>query len=271
MFLPFGDEHLALVLTVPEGAPAGVVLLLTGGSAARSHRFQLWTRVARSLAKEHALASARLDYLGTGDSTGSLPEWHISDVPVDQARAVAAFAMEALGVDRLAAAGNCIGSRVALELAADMPECKAALCIRNAILEPTRLGMALRRTSEWKLAARLRSNPVLHRLLGRHVARRKRKTGGAVRSLLSKALPQKRLLFMYCEEDLAFPQMKTLLDRLMNSLSDEERAGLELCLLDGSGLKGFESLDIQQRVIDKVVEWLGATLPTPSAALRQVG
>src|SRR5207249_4135911 len=61
VFLPFGDEHLALVLTVPEGAPAGVVLLLTGGSAARSHRFQLWTRVARSLAKEHALASARLD------------------------------------------------------------------------------------------------------------------------------------------------------------------------------------------------------------------
>src|SRR5207244_11235313 len=90
-----------------DEAPRGVVLLLTGTGAPRSHRFQLWTRVARALG-ERGLASVRLDYLGIGDSTGSTREVALQGTTdIRTAQAIARFSLEVLGVDRMAVAGNC--------------------------------------------------------------------------------------------------------------------------------------------------------------------
>jgi pimeloyl-ACP methyl ester carboxylesterase len=269
-FLPHGGEHLAVVITVPDEEPVGLVLLLTGGAAARSHRFQLWTRTARRLAEER-LASVRFDYRGTGDSTGELPEWHISDIPVDQALAVARFAMQVTGAKRLAVGGNCIGARVALEVAAAMPECEAAVCIRAPVLQPTALADVLSRARQWKLASIARSNSILRRFVVQPLARGKQKGSGRVRALLDKALGHASLLFIYCDEDFTFgQQVRSELDRILSGLSDQHRDRFELRVLPGHGLKGFESIAIQQAVMDSVVEWAVSTLSlSPPIAQRR--
>jgi len=263
-FVPHDGEQLAAVITVPDEEPVGLVLLLTGGAAARSHRFQLWTRTARRLAEER-LASVRFDYRGTGDSTGELPEWHISDIPVDQALAVTHFAMQVTDAKRVIVAGNCIGARVALEVAAAMPECAAAVCIRVPVLQPTAFADALSRARQWKLASIARSNPILRRFVVQPLARGKQKGSGRIKALLGKVLGRVSLLFIYCDEDFTFGhQVRSELDRILSGLSDQHRGRFELRVLPGHGLKGFESIAIQQAVMDSVVEWaVSALSPSP--------
>jgi pimeloyl-ACP methyl ester carboxylesterase len=269
-FLPHGDGQLALVMTLPDDDPSGMVLLLTGGAAARSHRFQLWTRTARRLADE-GLASVRFDYLGTGDSTGELPEWHISNIPIDQALAVAGFAMQVAGTKDLAVVGNCIGARLALEVAASMPECRTAVCIRTPVLQPTALADVITRARGWKVASVVRSHPLLRRLVAQPLARGKQKGSGRIRALLDQALGHGSLLFLYCEEDFTFgQQVRSELGKTLAGLSEQHRGRFELRVLPGQGLKGFESLAIQEAVIDAVVGWMvSAWSPTRPIAQRR--
>ena len=70
LFVQAGDDHVASVLTVPEGNPRGVVISLSGtgrhsliGSAMCAHLSQRLV--------EGGLAHVRLDYAGVGDSPGS--------------------------------------------------------------------------------------------------------------------------------------------------------------------------------------------------------
>jgi pimeloyl-ACP methyl ester carboxylesterase len=266
-FLPYKDGRLAVVVSVPDEDPEGVVVLLTGGSAARSHRFKLWTRAARRLAEEHRLASVRLDYWGTGDSTGSLPQWDISYIPVDQARAAARFAMDAVGVDRVAVVGNCIGSRIALEMAARMPECEGAVFIRMPVLEPSRLAQTLQRARGWRVTSYVKSKPSLHRILVEPISRRKKRPGTGLKGQLGAALARGRLLFLYSEEDFTFgDQVRGELLKMVARLPEEQRERFELRMLPGLGLKGFESLDIQDHVIDQVVSWTSGLLAAPAMA-----
>ncbi len=272
LFVPFGPDHLAAVLTVPDDEPDGLVALLTGGSAARSHRFQIWTRTARRLAEERGLASVRLDWRGTGDSTGALPEWHITEVPVDQVVAVLELAQRATGVARIGVTGNCMGARVALGVAAQMPECVAALCMRTPLLEPAQ-SQTLDRVRSSGLGRAIRSNPFLRRTIAEPLSRRKKRAGSGVKRAMSSALEHADMLFLYTEEDFTFgPHVRKELDRVVSALPERSRRRYELRVLPGRGLKGFESFDIQRVVIDTVVEWMGerfgrtAPLPEPATA-----
>lgn len=264
VFVPHGTDHIAAVITVPDEEPRGLVLLLTGGSAARSHRFKVWTRTARRLADEHALASVRMDYRGTGDSTGSLRQWRMSEMPVDQALAVLSFARRALGVDRVAVAGNCMGSRVGLAVAAEVPECIGAICIRSPILGPSNMSKALEKAGRLGVISWIRSNAYLRRMLVQRFAGRKKTTSDVRRPVL-RALSHGHLLFLYSEQDFTFnEQVERELNGLAARLPAAERSRYELRVLAGQHLKGFESLDIQRRVIESVVEWMGARFASPS-------
>jgi pimeloyl-ACP methyl ester carboxylesterase len=160
MFIPFGEEHLAAVLSLPETEPRALVLFLQGLGAPRSHRNRVWTRMARDMG-ERGIASIRFDYPEIGDSTGRLD----ASSPVDQAVAVVEFAMRVTGVDSFGVVGNGRGMRTALTLASRNRSCTSLGClllgynkllrggghttafraVRNATLKTPRLRRQLRR------------------------------------------------------------------------------------------------------------------------------
>jgi hypothetical protein len=133
-YAPYGEDHLAAVLCVPEEAPRALVLLLQGGSSTRGHNNQKWTRLARELAGL-GIASVRMDYAGMGDSTGSY-QFEVSAPPVEQAEAVLFTAQAALGMDRYAVVGNCIGLRTAFTLAGRVPGCLGVGAIFSRSMGP---------------------------------------------------------------------------------------------------------------------------------------
>ncbi len=115
MFVPFGGGQLASVLTLPATKPRGLVLLLQGLGASRSHKNRVWTRTARGLAA-HGIASVRMDYPSMGDSTGTL-RTGLDDLPRDEVATVASIAMDISGAERLGVIGNCMGLRTGFALA----------------------------------------------------------------------------------------------------------------------------------------------------------
>ena len=116
IFVPYGDDVIAGVVTVPEGTPRGVVLWLQGqGASSRAHKYRLWVRGARKLA-EHGIGTLRMDLPGMGESTGAPPA-AVDDVPTAQAAAILEVAMRALGVDAFALSGHCYGATAVFDLA----------------------------------------------------------------------------------------------------------------------------------------------------------
>ena len=267
MFIPFHEEHLAAVIAMPDEEPRGLVVLLTGAGANRSHRFQIWTRTARRLAQEHGLASVRLDYNGMGDSTAVLREWKKSDFGLDQTETVARFAMRAAGVDRVVAAGNCVGGLASLELAAELPECVGAACIRAPLF--ARSGPPARKKRTGTLANFLRSHTRLRRAAGRirRRGRRPRTVRPGLETSVRRASRKARLLFLYGERDHTFSQeLRTKLASLSQELPPDQRSRVELRVVSGGPLKGFESGQIQDMVVDTVVGWAAACFAEPARA-----
>ena len=127
IFVPLGNEHLAAVVTVPDGPAKALTLMLQGLGATRSHRYGLWTRTARLLA-ERGIASVRLDYPEMGDSTGVMSST-LTDPPVAEAEAVQALVRSTLGVEQLLIIGNCLGARTGLRLAIQIPSCSHVACL----------------------------------------------------------------------------------------------------------------------------------------------
>jgi len=229
----------------------------------------VWTRAARRLADERGLASIRFDYIGTGDSTGILPEWRLSNMPVEQVLAAIRFGMAAAGVDRMALTGFCMGGRVALAVAVDALDCAGAILVRVPVLEPSGVSDALRRARESGPASfferRLKQGNLVRRLL-RSLVRRKRKASPWVRRGLATALDHGRLLLLYDEEDFTFGEhVKKELERMIGALSPAQRSNYELTVLPGRGMQALQSREIQQELIDIVVTWMGGLFaPTPA-------
>jgi pimeloyl-ACP methyl ester carboxylesterase len=270
VFVPYGGEHLAAVVAVPDGDPNGLVLMTTGTGAPRSHRFQLWTRVARGLA-DRGVASVRLDYLGMGDSTGRVVERRMGQLGlrIEEAGAVASFAREALGVERVAGLGNCSGGLVALGVAANMPGCVGTACVLPRVLQPTSVNRMVIGLRGSKAAAVVRSHPTLWRLLG-PLRGRKGKTRSAVRESMGAVLGSGRLLFVYSEKDTdAYnDESRAKIDRLLAELPADHRQRFELRVLPDGPLAGFESIEAQRRVIDTVVPWLTECFGTKAEPKR---
>jgi dienelactone hydrolase len=258
VFVPHGKDHLGAVITVPDEPTAGLVLLTTGTGAPRSHRFQLWTTVARRLA-ERGLASVRMEYLGVGDSTGRVQERRMGelDLRVDEAEAVTRFAQAATGVDRLAAVGNCSGGLVALGVATRLQSSfVGTVCILPRVLQPTKMNEMVIGLRGSKIASFARSSPILRPVV-RSLRGRKGKPRSLIQERMARALAGGRLLFVYSERDTdAFnEQSRKQIDRILDQLPQDHRARFELKVFPGGPLSGFESLEAQRDVIDLAVGW----------------
>jgi uncharacterized protein len=257
VFVPLGDDRLAAALTVPQGEPRGLILLMTGLGAHRSHRFGIWTRTARLLA-ERGIASIRFDYRGVGESTGELGTWRMSDVPTDQALAVLRFGMSATGADRVAAAGNCGGAWTALLVGARTPECVGVAFIRAPILAPAERGRLAHKASRSRLGTLVRSHKTL-RKLARTALGRAPKRALDLGLAHARVLERGRILFLFGEGDYeASESVQSDLRALDERLSPAQRAGYELRVIPGRSLAGFDSIETQDLVVDAMVEWATA-------------
>ncbi len=258
VFIPYGEEHIAAVVTVPDAVPRGLVVLATGLGATRSHRYQIWTRTARRLASEHDLASVRWEYLGIGDSTSDIAVWGLHRRPTGEIVSVARFAMEAVGVDRVAVSGNCVGSWVSIELASRLPECIGACLIRLPMLAPDAITLLKRKTKRSKLVSRVRKNPRLRRMIGKPLGGQRRPVLPFIRDAFPGAMAHGRMLLLYGEDDFTFsPRVRSALQELAAELPEPNRSNYEVRALPGQRLQGFERREIQDLVVDTVVDWMG--------------
>ena len=262
-FVPFDTEHLATLVTIPDEAPSGLVLLLQGGGGApRSHRYRLWTRMARELAR-FGIASVRLDYVGIGDSTGSL-ELAMRNPPVDQAMAVVRYWTDLLGTNKVGVVGNCIGARAAFMLAARMPDCEAVACILPISLGPIlrEQPAALRAgsSSAW-------SNRPPRSVVGHTVRRLRRASGHVPPAILipdvAAAASKADLLFLHGGTEASRQRLSRAVEALPHRREGHSVILPEVDFLPTNGTSGFRPLEMQGEVVRRIGAWMGKRFPAP--------
>jgi pimeloyl-ACP methyl ester carboxylesterase len=264
VFVPFGEDHLAAVVTAPDDARAVALLLQGAGGAPRSHRYRLWTRTARALAAR-GIGSVRMDYRGIGDSTGPY-RFDMEMPPVEEAGTLAELGMRALGADRFGVVGNCIGARTAVLLAAGTDACCTAVCILPLALGPILADRTGRSLARRGLALAARLPPLRHRIraFGR---------GGsdsAPIEALGPALQSAHFLFLHG----GTPASRDRLQRTVSSAADAvagdpEAPQLLVRFLPTDGTRGLRPLETQQAVIDWTVDWMDATMPAAPSSTAE--
>jgi pimeloyl-ACP methyl ester carboxylesterase len=135
VFLESGEDSLFAIVTVPARgrATAGLIVLPGGATPLTTNRNRLSVRICRALARE-GYAAMRLDYHGTGDSTGVLDQIRLDQPVVEDVAAGVAY-LRSIGVERVALAGSCYGARNALETAAALPEVSEVIMIAPSTLD----------------------------------------------------------------------------------------------------------------------------------------
>jgi pimeloyl-ACP methyl ester carboxylesterase len=258
VFLPAQGEHLAAVVTTPE-EPRGLVLLLTGLGAPRSHRFQTWTRLARKLA--HAgLASVRVDHQGgTGDSTGDVTDWsyetgmHIKRQYLEVVRT----STRLLRVDRVAFLGNCMGAEVSLYLASHVPNSVGAFAIHLQTRDEW-VG-AVRKIRHSRIAAFVRSDRRLRRWFLPRLRGYQGKAKPYLKGYLAGGLRTGRVVLLFDDQDRSYnSQIGRRFQRMVSRLPADQRARFRLQTVHDAKIPGFETLESQELVIDMALEWAAA-------------
>jgi hypothetical protein len=259
LFVPFGQERLAAILTLPQAGARGLVVFVQGaGGAPRNHRYRWWTWAARQLA-ERGVASVRMDYHGIGDSTGPT-EFGDHVAPLDEVLAVTRTAMAASGIDRLGVVATCRGNGTALRLAARLDRRASVACI---------LPKGLLSITQPRRAASIGS---IARRLARRVLRpdavralRDRRGPGAARFIpeVENLARHGHLLLLHGGTEATQRLLSRGVAALTRRLPDAaDRVEVRLVPIEGRAT--FEPLDMHQVVLDAVVEFMDRTMPGPA-------
>ena len=256
IFVPFRGDHVAAIVTVPEGQPRGVIGLLQGsGGPPRSHRYRLWTRTARRLAAA-GIASVRLDYRGIGDSTGEY-DLSMEAPPIEEVQTVIEVATGALGVEQVGLVGNCLGARTAVALGARWPNVTSV-----AAVLPQAAGPLLQ---DHGRAASVRAYRTTQRTLP-GLAPVLRKASRALTSSrplifiddLSDAARTADVLLLFGGSAETRTRLRNGMDAIARSTATQR---LEVWDLPTKGAAGFRPIHTQDATIDAVVQWMDETLP----------
>jgi Serine aminopeptidase, S33 len=265
VFVPAGADRVAAVVTAPDEPPRGVVLLLAGTGRHIAIGSTLSERLAERLADE-GLASARLDYGGSGDSPGLVWEWNPAEIAATtaQGRAVLDVARQALDVEPFAEVGTCYGSRIALSLVED-PACTGAVCLAPPILDVGGLGRMSRGARDGRVGAFIRSNAALRKIVGAPLRRLLGPRKPARRFVSAFAhLDHAPLIFLYgdrnAHEDHYSGRARQSIEEALAALPEEQRERFELRMLSGGPLTTFDGLapEEQAEIIDVVVPYVTA-------------
>jgi alpha/beta superfamily hydrolase len=257
VFVPSGDGRIGAVLTVPDGSSRGLVLLIPGGGGApRSHRYGMFTKVARALA-ERGISSMRMEARGVGESSGNA-RYSFNALPVEDTLNVARFALRAIGDQPLGIAANCGGARTALRLIPVLPEVRAAVLM---MLKP-------------RAGTRSQKAPVR---TAKRLVRRIPRLGSTLRSARY-ALHVRRttpvfegLQAAHDTADLLLLEAATVkvgrLPRFVAGLRAKHGPHrLEMRTMPGGSTKAFQDLDRQDFVLAAIVEWFDEEFPAGTEA-----
>ena len=269
LFVEAGDDHVASVLTVPEGNPHGVVISLAGTGRHNMIGSTMCAHLSERLVAR-GLAHVRLDYAGVGDSPGLVPTWLLHDVRAasQQARAVLGAVTDALGVSRFVVVGTCYGSRVALSLVSD-PGCCGAVCLATPVLDQGGFARVSRSVGERTVFSYVRSHAALRRLadpLRRSLGVRQPAAGvvGAFDHLDRAAIT-----FLYGslpQEDHYSRRAREVLEEALVRVPPERRMRFELRMLQSGPLSRFHTLPPEDKE-----EVLNVVLPLVDEAFEGVG
>ena len=269
LFVEAGDDHVASVLTVPEGNPRGVVISLPGTGRHNLIGSTMCSHLSQRLV-ERGLAHVRLDYAGVGDSPGLVPTWVLSDVGAasQQARAVLGAVTEALGVRRFVVVGTCYGSRVALSLVSD-PDCCGAVCLAPPVLDHGGFARVSRSVGERTVFSYVRSHAALRRLADplRRALRARKAAAGVVGAF--DHLDRAAITFLYGrvpQEDHYSRRAGEVLDEALVQLPPERRERFELRMLQWGPLYRFDILPPEDKE-----EVLNVVLPLVDEAFEDAG
>jgi pimeloyl-ACP methyl ester carboxylesterase len=273
LFIDTGDDTVATVVSMPDGPPEGLVVVLAGIGRHVVIGGTLAALLAEPLASE-GLATLRVDYAGVGDSPGVVSSWTAADVSREAAatgRAVSTV-REALEVDRFVSVGTCFGSRVALRLASD-PAWGGTVCLAPPILDPGSPALARRALGKRRVVETVRSLPFADTLL-KPVAKRvvRRGPSSSVIETLSH-LERGRIVFLYgrpLEEDHYDPRGLETVNGALAKLPERERNCFELRLLDAGPLTIFDSLDAsaQEEIVQTVADEVQGCFSTGQSAAQ---
>lgn len=133
ILIPTSKGPVGGIVSEPEGAPHGAVVLLSGGGPpARCGINAIWTRIAQRLAALGVVV-LRFDFATEADSAmvgadvPREPAWR-SGVDLPITRQVSAWFRERAGM-QIVLAGSCYGARLALEAAAEDPEVEGVFLV----------------------------------------------------------------------------------------------------------------------------------------------
>jgi hypothetical protein len=268
IFVPHEAGYLAAVVTLPDDAPRGLVLMLPGASLDETiGSYLLFQRAAARLA-ENGVASVRMDYFGLGDSTSDAEAWELGSIEsaLGQAEAVLAAVGQAIPFDAFAIASLCYGGRVALRMTS-RPDCVGAVCLGPPLIEQGRWTQLRRRYGNGALASAIRRSRVLRRTVLRPLRRAlsERKTTSLVRGAVDE-LSHARVLILYGEGEISRDASRLRAARSVSTMgerlqpSSATRFGVELLPTDA--MAGFDQMPAssQELVLARVVGWLEESL-----------
>lgn len=267
VFIPFGSGHLAAIVAVPPGPPRGLVLLLQGLGAPRSHRYGLWTRTGRSLA-ERGIASVRFDYPEVGDSTGALNAT-MDHPPVEEGIAVAETVMEALGIDAFGAVGNCMGGTVGFTMAARHEGCVTAVSLGDPKSLLHGQGRSSPQQAKRRAARRL---PKVAKMIRPYLSRRNGPPKQRVRfiPIVGEAVRSAHVLFLMLDKDIG-PSMRRCVAAIGAVEGRPQGLRTEVRGVEAEGGTILQlPIEAQQKVIDEIVDWMDETLPAASTPAESV-
>jgi hypothetical protein len=258
VFVPFRGQHLAASISQPEERPRGLVVLLQGLGAPRSHRYSLWVRTARGLAAR-GIASVRMDYPEIGDSTGTAP-LTMTEPPIDEVIAVTQLALERVGVETFGMAGNCLGAKTALQIASRVDGCASVACILPG--SPKSILQGEGRTAPHRAARRLSKRAPKLGSVGRKVLQSHR-IKPRLRFLPEVAGTMRRadLMLLYLGKEEPANRLRAALTSFARETTDGERRAV-VQLVEAGITSGMRlSLEEQPQVIERIVTWMDETLP----------
>jgi alpha/beta superfamily hydrolase len=146
-YVPSGNGHVYSFLCAPEGLAAGGVVILGPLAEEKKSSLRALVETARALAREAGLAALRIDFRGTGDSSGR-SEGATLDTMAEDAVSASDWLSERLGRARVSLLGLRLGAAVAV-LAAER-----AAPSRLVLVEPVVDGAAYVRELERQRAIR---------------------------------------------------------------------------------------------------------------------
>lgn len=268
VYVPAGEDRLCSVVCSPPTLERDLgVVLLTGGNYTRSHRNRMWARAARLIA-ERGWPSIRIDYHGVGDSTGTAR--FDMEIPFDDdVLAATEFLQNATNVGRIAIVSTCFGGRSAVAAGARHPDARAVTIFPIPLLIPgtgraprfrSRVKAAVKR-HEW--GERLLKKPAVKRLRAKGVQPAGEDRGEIIsprfKRDLKGALERATVRFVYGEHTPHLVELRRCLAEIEPHLTAEDRARIELDIVEGTDLHRFQTLEDQDIVVNKTVASIEAT------------